>query len=55
MTDIVRRPLKFSYLELCLAILLITTIIRLIGLRYSVVDLFIDESQYWVWSRELVT
>ena len=53
MTDIVRRPLKFSYLELCLAILLITTIIRLIGLRYSVVDLFIDESQYWVWSREL--
>ncbi len=33
MTDIVRRPLKFSYFELCLAILLITTIIRLIGLR----------------------
>ncbi len=53
MTDIVRRRLRFSYFELCLAILLIITIIRLIGLRYSVVDLFIDESQYWVWSREI--
>jgi 4-amino-4-deoxy-L-arabinose transferase-like glycosyltransferase len=29
------------------------TIIRLIGLRYSVVDLFFDESQYWAWSRDL--
>jgi 4-amino-4-deoxy-L-arabinose transferase-like glycosyltransferase len=29
------------------------TIVRLIGLRLSSVDLFVDESQYWSWSREL--
>lgn len=29
------------------------TVIRTIGLHYSVVDLFFDESQYWAWSREL--
>ena len=29
------------------------TIVRLVGLRLSTVDLFIDESQYWSWSREL--
>jgi 4-amino-4-deoxy-L-arabinose transferase-like glycosyltransferase len=29
------------------------TIVRLVGLRLSSVDLFIDESQYWSWSREL--
>src|SRR5262245_55287156 len=29
------------------------TIVRFIGLHYSVVDLFFDESQYWSWSREL--
>lgn len=29
------------------------TIIRYVGLHYSVVDLFFDESQYWAWSREL--
>lgn len=29
------------------------TVIRAIGLHYSVVDLFFDESQYWSWSREL--
>jgi len=29
------------------------TIIRTIGLHYSAVDLFFDESQYWSWSREL--
>jgi 4-amino-4-deoxy-L-arabinose transferase-like glycosyltransferase len=29
------------------------TVIRLIGLQLSSVDLFIDESQYWSWSREL--
>src|SRR5580692_6720075 len=29
------------------------TFVRLIGLRLSNVDLFIDESQYWSWSREL--
>jgi 4-amino-4-deoxy-L-arabinose transferase-like glycosyltransferase len=29
------------------------TVVRYIGLHYSVVDLFFDESQYWSWSREL--
>jgi len=27
--------------------------VRLVGLRVSMVDLFFDESQYWSWSREL--
>jgi 4-amino-4-deoxy-L-arabinose transferase-like glycosyltransferase len=34
-------------------ILIVLTIVRLIGLRLSTVDLFFDESQYWAWSREL--
>jgi 4-amino-4-deoxy-L-arabinose transferase-like glycosyltransferase len=29
------------------------TIVRLVGLRFSTVDLFFDESQYWSWSHEL--
>src|SRR5260370_36559397 len=29
------------------------TIVRLVALRFSTVDLFFDESQYWAWSREL--
>jgi 4-amino-4-deoxy-L-arabinose transferase-like glycosyltransferase len=29
------------------------TAVRLVGLRFSNVDLFFDESQYWSWSREL--
>jgi 4-amino-4-deoxy-L-arabinose transferase-like glycosyltransferase len=29
------------------------TILRLIGLYFSQVDLFFDESQYWSWSRDL--
>ena len=37
---------------LAVAILAALTLIRLIGLRYSVVDLFFDEAQYWAWSRE---
>jgi 4-amino-4-deoxy-L-arabinose transferase-like glycosyltransferase len=28
------------------------TAIRLVGLKFSVVDLFFDEAQYWAWSRE---
>jgi 4-amino-4-deoxy-L-arabinose transferase-like glycosyltransferase len=28
------------------------TFVRLIGLKFSVVDLFYDEAQYWAWSRE---
>ena len=33
-------------------ILLRLTVVRLIGLRFSTVDLFFDEAQYWAWSRE---
>ena len=40
-------------LALTVALLGALTIIRIIGLHYSVVDLFFDESQYWAWSREL--
>jgi 4-amino-4-deoxy-L-arabinose transferase-like glycosyltransferase len=39
-------------LALALAILTALTAVRLIGLRFSTVDLFFDESQYWAWSRE---
>jgi 4-amino-4-deoxy-L-arabinose transferase-like glycosyltransferase len=28
-------------------------IVRLVGLRFSTVDLFFDESQYWSWSQDL--
>jgi 4-amino-4-deoxy-L-arabinose transferase-like glycosyltransferase len=38
---------------LALGILGTITIARLIGLYFSTVDLFFDESQYWSWSREL--
>jgi 4-amino-4-deoxy-L-arabinose transferase-like glycosyltransferase len=38
---------------LCAAILLALTAVRLVALRYSVLDLYFDESQYWAWSREL--
>src|SRR3954470_942366 len=38
---------------LALGILLVLTAVRLLGLRFSVVDLFFDEAQYWAWSREL--
>jgi 4-amino-4-deoxy-L-arabinose transferase-like glycosyltransferase len=39
-------------LGLTVLVLAVITIIRLIGLKFSNVDLFFDESQYWVWSRE---
>jgi len=38
---------------LALTIIAIVTVVRLVGLHFSVVDLFYDESQYWAWSREL--
>src|SRR5438105_9230025 len=38
---------------LAAAILAMLTVIRLVGLKLSVVDLFMDEAQYWDWSREL--
>jgi len=36
-----------------LFVLLALTAIRIVGLHFSVVDLFFDEAQYWAWSREL--
>lgn len=33
-------------------IIVALTVVRLIGLQISTVDLFFDESQYWAWSRE---
>src|SRR5574341_254239 len=39
-------------LGLAVAILAALTVIRLLGLKFSVVDLFFDEAQYWAWSRE---
>src|SRR3954452_15962527 len=37
---------------LAVAILATLTVLRLIGLKLSTVDLFFDEAQYWAWSRE---
>ena len=48
-----RRALATPGFAVCLLILTALTIVRLIGLRWSVVDLFFDEAQYWAWSREL--
>src|SRR5438477_11756746 len=39
-------------LSLLVVILATLTVVRLIGLKFSAVDLFFDEAQYWVWSRE---
>jgi 4-amino-4-deoxy-L-arabinose transferase-like glycosyltransferase len=40
-------------LPLLLVILLALTVARIVGLHFSVVDLFFDEAQYWAWSRDL--
>ena len=40
-------------LELVIGIFSVVTVIRIIGLMTSTVDLFTDEAQYWSWSREL--
>ncbi len=53
LTDTAPRSLTERRLMLCIAILVAVTVVRLIGLVYSQVDLFFDESQYWAWSREL--
>lgn len=53
LTDTAPRSLTDRRLTLCVAILLALTVVRLIGLVYSDVDLFFDEAQYWAWSREL--
>jgi hypothetical protein len=38
---------------ICVLILVVVTVIRVVALQFSKVDLFFDESQYWAWSREL--
>ena len=42
--------LTFVHVAFALAIL---TVIRIAGLHASTVDLYMDEAQYWAWSREL--
>jgi 4-amino-4-deoxy-L-arabinose transferase-like glycosyltransferase len=44
---------EHSRLPLLIAILAVLTMARLIGLRFSVVDLFFDEAQYWWWGHDL--
>lgn len=34
------------------ALVAVLTLVRLVGLTFSTVDLFFDEAQYWAWSRE---
>jgi 4-amino-4-deoxy-L-arabinose transferase-like glycosyltransferase len=53
LTDTAPHSLTERRFALCLLILAAVTAVRLIGLAYSDVDLFFDESQYWAWSREL--
>ena len=48
-----RHAIATPSFQLVLLALVVLTIIRLIGLHYSTVDLFFDEAQYWAWSREL--
>src|SRR5215469_1539986 len=42
-----------SYLRATIVIVVALTIVRLLASRFSVVDLFFDEKQYWSWSRDL--
>ncbi|MFL6513404.1 MAG: glycosyltransferase family 39 protein [Chthoniobacterales bacterium] len=42
---------RSSRLGLLIALLFALTIVRLIGLRFSVVDLFPDEARYWCWAQ----
>ena len=53
LADTAPRSLTDRRLMLCIAILVAVTVVRLIGLAFSQVDLFFDELQYWAWSREL--
>jgi hypothetical protein len=43
-----------SYLRATILIVVVLTIVRLVALRFSAVDLFYDEAQYWSWSRGVV-
>jgi 4-amino-4-deoxy-L-arabinose transferase-like glycosyltransferase len=48
-----RRALADLGFGSVLAVLIALTAIRIMGLYVSSVDLFLDEAQYWDWSREL--
>jgi 4-amino-4-deoxy-L-arabinose transferase-like glycosyltransferase len=52
LTQTTSRSRVVPGLGLAVAILAVLTVVRLIGLKFSTVDLFFDESQYWAWSRE---
>src|SRR5215510_7710933 len=53
LSDTTSRSRVVPGLALAVVIVGALTLIRLIGLKLSVVDLFFDEAQYWAWSREL--
>ncbi len=44
---------RSSYLLATVAVVVGLALLRLVALRFSVVDLFADEAQYWSWSRDL--
>ena len=52
LTDTSPRPLAVPSFGLAVGVVALITVVRLIAMRFSVVDLFYDESQYWAWSRE---
>lgn len=52
LSDIRGRSWVAPTLGLAVTILASLTLIRLVGLTFSTVDLFFDEAQYWAWSRE---
>ncbi|HLL26177.1 MAG TPA: glycosyltransferase family 39 protein, partial [Xanthobacteraceae bacterium] len=45
------REMRAPAFALCAGIVALVTLVRLIGLHTSVVDLYFDESQYWSWSQ----
>ena len=52
LSDTTGRSRVVGGLGLVVVILLALTLVRLIALQLSTVDLFFDEAQYWAWSRE---
>src|SRR5215813_6227284 len=52
LSDTTGRSRVVAGLGLAAAALLVLTVVRLIALKFSTVDLFFDEAQYWAWSRE---
>jgi 4-amino-4-deoxy-L-arabinose transferase-like glycosyltransferase len=52
LSDSTSRSQVVPGLALAVATLAVLTAVRLLGLKFSHVDLFVDEAQYWVWSRE---